>query len=101
LPHPQINFSEIVSRVEAGIFGSRGIVENPDLLQGEVVKNLLDFTPYSSNSKTRETQIQKNLTKDPDIIVYSNNRNCISKIFSFTKTRENKLRQNVGYLYVI
>jgi hypothetical protein len=68
LPHPRVNFSEIVSSVEAGIFGSRGIVENPDLLRGEVVKNLLDFTPYSSNSKNRETQILKNLTKDPDII---------------------------------
>ena len=69
LPHPRVNFSEIVSSVEAGIFGSRGIVENPDLLRGEVVKNLLNFTPYSSNSKTRETQILVNLKRDPDIII--------------------------------
>ena len=31
-PQTQVNFSEIVANVEAGIFGSGGAVENPDLL---------------------------------------------------------------------
>jgi len=65
----QVNFSEIVANVEAGIFGSGGAMENPDLLQGEVVKNILDFTPHSSMSKNQETQILKNLRKDPHIII--------------------------------
>ena len=69
LPQTQVNFAEIVSNVEAGIFGSRGAVENPDLLRGEVVKNILDFIPYSPRLKNQETQTLKKLKKDPHIII--------------------------------
>jgi len=34
-----------------------------------VVKNILDFTPYSSRSKNQDTQILKNLRKDPHNII--------------------------------
>ena len=88
LPQARVNVSEIVFSVEVGIFGSRGIAENLDLLRAEVIRNVLDFTPYSSNSKNRETQFLKNLTKYPDITITRLDRG--NEIFILDKISHNK-----------
>ena len=66
-----VNISEIITSVESGIFSSHGEVENPDLLRGEIVKNILDYKPsWSLTTQSKEEiKILQNLKKDKNTVI--------------------------------